>query len=248
MATPLILGLNHRTVRIRAVLFDIGGPLDLETAFEAAVDADIKAGLLREGISVDDATWAAAHHHAVDTFAPSLYRSLIWQLSGGDEAAATRVYEWMEAQAHRRSLFELRPGVDDVLKTIRARGLKLGLAANQPLRALESLNEHGIGHYFANDGISGVHGFRKPDVRLFLRACEDLGVAPDSCVMVGDRVDNDVAPAKLLGMRTVLIRSGRHRGQQPRSWDERPDREVEDAAGILRAVVELVEEGIDHSC
>ncbi len=248
MTIPLIPGINQRAARIRAVLFDIGGPIDLETSFEAAIDADIRAGLEREGFSIDDAAWAAANRYAVSTFAPSLYRSVIWQLTGDDDAMATRIYDQIEAQAHGRNFFELRPGIGDVLKTIRARGLKLGLVANQPLRVLDLLQQHGVGDYFASNGISALYGFRKPDVRLFLRVCEDLGVTPESCIMVGDRVDNDVAPAKLLGMRTVLIRSGRHREQQPRSWDERPDREVEDAAGILRAVIELVEEGIDHSC
>ena len=28
--------------------------------------------------------------------------------------------------------------------------------------------------------------------------------------MVGDRIDNDIAPAITLGMRTVLFRTGRH--------------------------------------
>jgi ribonucleotide monophosphatase NagD (HAD superfamily) len=58
--------------------------------------------------------------------------------------------------------------------------------------------------------------------------------------MVGDRIDYDVVPAKLLGMRTVLLRTGRHRDQQPRSWDEMPDAEVQDAPGILRAVLSLL--------
>lgn len=51
--------------------------------------------------------------------------------------------------------------------------------------------------------------------------------------MVGDRIDDDVVPAKLLGMRTVQLRTGRHRLQQPRCWEETPDAEVTDAAGIL---------------
>ena len=37
--------------------------------------------------------------------------------------------------------------------------------------------------------------------------------------MVGDRIDNDIAPATTLGMRTVLFRTGRHAAQQPRSTD-----------------------------
>ncbi|HLG11393.1 MAG TPA: HAD family hydrolase [Dehalococcoidia bacterium] len=226
---------------IRAIIFDIGGPLDLETEFEAAIDADIRSGLAREGFAVSDASWDAAHRYAVETCAPSLYRSVIWQLTRGDLEKAVRIDDWMEERAAERSLFELRPGIVDVLEALRLRRLKLGLAANQPLRALDDLARHGIGHYFENPGISAVYGFKKPDVRLFLRACEDLGVEPADCIMVGDRIDNDVVPGKLLGMRTVRIRTGRHRDQRARSWDEMADVEVDDAAGILQAVTQLLD-------
>ena len=233
---------------IRAVIFDIGGPIDLETAFEAAIDADIKAGLEREGIVITEDAWLGANRRAIETCTPSVYRSVIWTLTRNDREASARIYDWMESRGHDRDLFELRPGIADVLRALKARGLKLGLAANQPLRALESLKQHGIGDYFSNQGLSAFYGFRKPDVRLFLCVCEDLGVNPTECIMVGDRMDNDVVPAKLLGMHTVLIRTGRHREQQPRSWDECPDREVTDAAGILKAVIELTEEGVDPTC
>jgi putative hydrolase of the HAD superfamily len=78
-------------------------------------------------------------------------------------------------------------------------------------------------------------------VRLFLRVCADLAVEPQECIMVGDRIDNDVVPARSLGMRTVRIRTGRHREQRPRAWDETPDAEVEDAAGILAAIDTLLD-------
>jgi putative hydrolase of the HAD superfamily len=142
----------------------------------------------------------------------------------------------MEAQSAQRDLFELRPGIAVVLESLKALGLKLGLAANQPAKVIDLLAEQGIGHYFQNQGISGIYGLRKPDVRLFVRVCEDLVVEPAECIMVGDRIDNDVVPARLLGMRTIRIRTGRHRDQRPRSWDETPDAEVEDAAGILEAI------------
>jgi HAD superfamily hydrolase (TIGR01549 family) len=225
---------------IRAVLFDVGGPLDLETAFEAAIDADIRAGLAREGYPVGDDAWNAANQNAVKTFAPSLYRAVIWQLTEGDEQASDRIYAWMEGRAHERDLFELRPGIAEVLEALKLRDLKLGLAANQPLAALDRLARAGVGHYFENKGISAVYGYRKPDARLFLSACTDLGVTPAECIMIGDRIDNDVVPAKLLGMRTVLLRTGRHAAQQPRSWDERPDFEVHDASGILTAIEALL--------
>jgi len=226
---------------IRAVIFDVGGPLDLENTFEAAIDVDIRDGLRREGFHFTEEDWDAANRNAILTCAPSVYRSVIWTLTGGDLDASTRIYDWMEGRAHLRDLFELRPGVLQVLEALKQRGIKLGLCANQPAVVLRRLDRQGIGHYFSNDGISGVLGLRKPDVRLFVRVCLDLGVDPAECIMVGDRIDNDVVPAKLLGMRTVLIRTGRHREQQPRSWEEIPNFEVEDATGILRAVEKLLD-------
>jgi putative hydrolase of the HAD superfamily len=54
--------------------------------------------------------------------------------------------------------------------------------------------------------------------------------------MVGDRIDNDIAPAAMLGMRTVLFRTGRHAAQQPRSADEAPDAEVRDVPELRVAL------------
>jgi FMN phosphatase YigB (HAD superfamily) len=44
--------------------------------------------------------------------------------------------------------------------------------------------------------------------------------------MVGDRIDNDIVPARLLGMRTIRFKCGRHAAQEPRSWTELPDATV----------------------
>jgi putative hydrolase of the HAD superfamily len=104
---------------------------------------------------------------------------------------------------------------------------------------MAELDGHGIGGLFAHREVSGHHGYRKPDVRLFLRALDGLGVGAEETVMVGDRIDNDVVPARLLGMRTVLIRTGRHASQQPRSPEEVPDVEVADVAGMESAILRL---------
>jgi putative hydrolase of the HAD superfamily len=226
---------------IRAVLFDVGGPLNLEIAHEAAIDADIREGLAREGFEIDDGAWRSANEHAVALFAPSVYKAIIWHLTGGDVAASRRIYAWIETRGHARDVFELRPGILEVLEALNARGLKLGLVANQPASPHGQLDRHGIGQFFQSQAITGVHGYRKPDVRLFLRACEELGVAPEECVMVGDRVDLDVVPAKLLGMRTVRLRTGRHIAQEPRSWDEVPDAEATDAPSMLSAIEALLD-------
>ncbi len=54
--------------------------------------------------------------------------------------------------------------------------------------------------------------------------------------MVGDRIDKDIIPAKLLGMKTILIRVGLHRNQQPRIPFEVPDAELNSVAGLAETV------------
>ena len=226
---------------IRAVLFDVGGPLDTEVTRERLIDEHIRAAFAAASHAVDGAAYADAVRWAVDSFAPDAYQAIIWRLAGQDVDVSERVYRTFAARAHERQIFELREGIPELLDHLHARGLHLGLAANQQHSIIRQLDASGIGRYFHHREVSGTHGLRKPDVRLFLRACDDLGVQPVECIMVGDRIDNDVVPARLLGMRTVLFRTGRHRGQQPRSWEERPDDEVQDVAGLERAIVRLLD-------
>jgi HAD superfamily hydrolase (TIGR01549 family) len=221
---------------IRGVLFDVGGPLDTEVTRERLIDEHIRTAFAAAGHPVDDAAFAEAVRWAVDSFAPDAYQAIIWHLAARDVDLCEHVYRAFAARAHERQIFELREGIPDLLDRLCRHGLRLGLAANQQHSIIAQLDARGIGHYFHHREVSGTHGLRKPDVRLFLRACDGLGVRPVDCIMVGDRIDNDVVPAKLLGMRTVLFQTGRHHAQQPRSWEERPDAEVHDVAGLARAI------------
>ena len=224
---------------IRAVLFDVGGPLDTEVAAERLIDAAIRTALAQEGRPVTDAEFDAANRRAVASFAWNAYQAIIWYLARPDVALAERAFQRFRERAQGRE-FQLREGIPELLADLHRRGLRLGLAANQPRTALDRLDDHGIGRYFHHREVSAMHGMHKPDPRLFLRACEDLGVRPEECIMVGDRIDNDIVPARWLGMRAVLLRTGRHIEQQPRSWLEMPDAEVWDVSGLARAIADLL--------
>jgi ribonucleotide monophosphatase NagD (HAD superfamily) len=60
--------------------------------------------------------------------------------------------------------------------------------------------------------------------------------------MVGDRIDKDVIPAKLLGMKTILIRVGLHKNQQPRIPFEVPDAELDSVIGLADAILKVAEQ------
>jgi HAD superfamily hydrolase (TIGR01549 family) len=222
---------------LKAVLFDVGGPLDTEASAEALVDRHIKAALAVEGIDITDGVYAAANQWAIDSFAWNTYQAIFWRLSGGNSELASRFSTFSVPGRP----FELRDGIPALLEKLHGRGLRLGLAANQPTKTIAKLDELGIGHFFSHREVSAIHGYHKPDVRLFIRACEDLRVDPAETIMVGDRVDNDIVPANILGMYTVLFRTGRHIGQQPRSLAEVPDAEVHDVSELEAAILAAVE-------
>ena len=114
------------------------------------------------------------------------------------------------------------PDADKVLRTLRERGYRLGIIASQPLGSEQRLARFGLRDYFEVICASAEEGVDKPDPALFRRALDRAGCAPEDAVMIGDRPDNDVAPAKSLGMQTVLIRQGyggqdtiHHKGEIP---------------------------------
>lgn len=223
---------------VRAVLIDVGGPLATEVEHERAIDEDIRSSFP----AVTDAEYAETWRAVVDSFAPNAYAAVIWRLASGDEEIAPPVYAEVARRSHARGSFELRDGIPELLADLSARGLRLGLAANQPTEVIARLEQHGVAGYFDSQAVSGTHGYRKPDLRLFLHACEALGVAPEECIMVGDRIDCDIVPAKQLGMRTVRLRTGRHAGQKPRSWDEQPDAQAIDVPGLRAAIFRCLTE------
>jgi putative hydrolase of the HAD superfamily len=212
----------------RAILFDVGGPIDLEFAWEIAVDSAIVAACGLEGIRVDQAAIEAASERAVEAFAPNAYIHMIEALCGGDPATVERVRQRVRMITGNLDLFQLRPDIDGLLRRLVERGFKLGIVANQPAAVLPRLERAGVSQFFAYAGVSGATGLSKPDPRALLTAAEALGVTPARCIMVGDRIDNDIAPAKALGMAAILFRHGRHRKQRPRAPSEAPDAIVTD--------------------
>src|SRR5262245_42448665 len=171
----------------RAILFDVGGPIDLEFAWEAAVDSAIAAACGLEGIRVDQAMVEAASEAAVAAFAPDAYAFMVDHLCGGDVVTGERVAKRRKAMVDGLDLFQMRPDMPALLRRLTNRGLELAVVANQPARMADRLAREGVRHLFAHLGLAGLTGLRKPDPRAFTTACKALAVAPQEAIMVGDR-------------------------------------------------------------
>ena len=96
----------------------------------------------------------------------------------------------------------------EILELLKIRGYNLGVIANQVMGTSQRLEAWGMLKYFDVVASSAELGVAKPNKLIFEKAFELVGCQPENAVMVGDRLDNDIIPAKSLGMKTVWIRKG----------------------------------------
>jgi HAD superfamily hydrolase (TIGR01549 family) len=135
------------------------------------------------------------HHHKVfDLVRP-----------GFDRAAAIAE---RQAAGYRYGfeLSDFYPDAIPCLRALKAAGLKVGLAGNQPAEAESALA--GIGLPVDFIASSAGWGVEKPSPEFFARTADAACLPPDQIAYVGDRLDNDVLPAATFGMAAVFLRRG----------------------------------------
>ena len=99
-----------------------------------------------------------------------------------------------------------RPDAEDTLRTLRAKGLKIGLISNCSQEVPELWEEMSIAPLIDESLFSSVVGLMKPDQRIYELACQRLGVDPQQCLYVGDS-GYELTGASQAGMHPVLIRT-----------------------------------------
>ncbi len=126
----------------------------------------------------------------------------------------------------------LYPEAKRVLTELKSR-YRIGIIANQALDARERLAAHGIAELIDLNIISAEVGFSKPNPLLFREALYKAGAQAAECVMIGDKLTNDIAPAKALGFATVWIRQEWGGLQKPVSSQMTADYTVDTLAELL---------------
>jgi FMN phosphatase YigB (HAD superfamily) len=180
---------------LRAVLFDVGETLIDESRLWAEwadwlevprlTFMGVLGGLIERG---------EEHQAVFQVFRP------------GFDLAAERDARIAAGKPPRLDPSDLYPDVRPTLDRLRSEGYIVAVAGNQPARAgafLESLD-------LPADVIatSGGLGVEKPSLEFFERLAALAGVTKNQAVYVGDRVDNDIIPAKEAGMCAVFLRRG----------------------------------------
>ena len=109
----------------------------------------------------------------------------------------------------------LYAGVKECLNRLKGR-YRLGIIANQLPGACKRLIV-----------TSDQEGAAKPDPRIFEAALQRADCPAERCVMIGDRLDNDIAPAKKLGFKTIWVKQELSTYTSPTSQWEQADAVVD---------------------
>jgi HAD superfamily hydrolase (TIGR01549 family) len=121
---------------------------------------------------------------------------------------------------------------DEVLRTLCA-SYQIGVIANQSVSSTERLTTWGLMPYISTCLCSSELGIEKPDPAIFRMALDQAGCAASEVVIIGDRLDNDIRPARLLGWKTIRILQGYACLQRPRDKFDEPDATITDLTELL---------------
>ena len=102
------------------------------------------------------------------------------------------------------SEYILAPGAWEVLESLKAEGVLLGIVSNNHAKIRQVLDDMGILDFFGTVIISEEVDLYKPDAAILKLACRQLGAAPEACLYVGDH-PFDILCAHDAGMPVVWL-------------------------------------------
>ena len=179
----------------KAIIFDVDGTLvDRKAAFSRFCNYLIdqygegypyegtKEALIDYMVEIDENGYGG-----LETFVPRL--SKLWKLPHSvEEFVRERNEVFGKMTAPYSELYE-------VLEALKGR-YKLGIITNgYSTVQRQKIHSVGIANYFDDIVVSGEQDYAKPDSRIFVLSCNNLGVTPTEAVYIGDYYPNDIAGA-----------------------------------------------------
>ncbi|HEY3247062.1 MAG TPA: HAD family hydrolase [bacterium] len=225
---------------MRGVIFDLGGTLTARVRLapedmERANAASLRSWLRDRGFQIDDGVAGAMvaerrarfiqraagpeEIRAAEALLPVLGH---YGLPTGEEFAAMAERAFFEPELHEMRLL---PGALALLDSLARRGVRRGLASNASSHYLitECCRRLGLDRRLDPILSSAAVGYAKPHPAIFEAILNAWDAAPADAVMVGDTLAADIAGARALGMRCILV-TGEHAPDEPMPTDAlRPD-------------------------
>jgi FMN phosphatase YigB (HAD superfamily) len=180
---------------IQTVFFDIG---------ETLVDETRQWGGWADWLGIPRLTFFAALGGVIER--GQHHRRVFDLVRPGIDLARERAARAAAGHTEHFDRSDFYPDALPCLEELKRQGYRIGLAGNQPEGVEELLRAMDLpADLIASSASWGVE---KPAPEFFARVAALAGEPPARIAYVGDRVDNDVAPAAAAGMVAVFLRRG----------------------------------------
>lgn len=212
---------------IKWIFFDLGSTLvNEEKAFQDRINR-MSVALNGFGIRVSpDRLWSDFEQAAVD-FSPRYVLTVLSKYCSND-----RIREYVgEHSVYNPDFEKLYPQSVEIVEKLTAH-YQIGIIANQSPGTKERLKRFGLWKWISLLISSDEVKISKPDPAIFQLALAQADCSARQAVMIGDRLDHDIRPAKELGWNTIRVLQGFARNQQPRDDSELADITIDDLSDI----------------
>lgn len=205
---------------IKTVLFDLDGTLtDYEAGSMAGLQAALKVLNAAQKFKIDWETFLLAYKSVIEAESgwssqrgfkvpahENRMRRFRILLDSLGLPPASHLSEMAEAYGMGRSSgTSIFPDVHQVLTTLKPK-YKLGILSEGSSKTqLTQIDLLKIREYFSAIVISDQTPWHKPDELLYRFAAMKMESEPEEIIMIGDRLDWDIKPAREIGMKTVFV-------------------------------------------
>jgi len=244
-------------MNFKAIVFDINGTLvDIQTdEGNEEVYRGISHFLTYQGIEAHRWQLRDEYYQLMDEQrkgsseafpefdAVELWREYLRRRPEACRALHPEKLKWMPmflAEMYRgisRYRLQLYPEVKNVLDELARRYKLAALSDAQTAWALPEMRAVGIEGYFKPIIVSGDHGYRKPDSRIFQAALDGVGEPPENVLFVGNDMYRDIYGASRAGMKTVFFAS--NQGGRTKAYGAEPDYIIYQFAELRQAIAFL---------
>jgi len=206
-------------VRIRAIVFDVGGTL----IYPADPVGETYARFARaHGVKLHAESTTTAFREAMKSSVPRTKGAIpsngndrewwkqvvlksLHEGAFADKAKFEAFFEDVYQHYAKSDAWGIYPEVIEVLEALRDHDVDLVVLSNGDARFHTVLDGCGLGEYFQRRFFSAELGWEKPDPAIYRHVAEILRISPGSLLSIGDDPKNDVEGPKKAGWQAAQI-------------------------------------------
>jgi putative hydrolase of the HAD superfamily len=232
---------------LKAIFFDIDDTLFSTSDFARRARENSMEAMIRSGLKIDREVLLRELQEVISEFSSNYehhFNKLLLRIprSSYDGVNPAILIAAGVVAYHETKFRELAPYNDalEVLKVLARTSLIRGvITAGLEVKQAEKLIRLKVYDYLTPNAIfiSDQIGISKPNVKLYQRACSDLGLRPSEAMYIGDNPTHDIDPPNEIGMITVRNRrSGKYLDHEGKTA---PRHEIQNFWDLLRILEDV---------